>query len=126
MGETFVVRRDGLEPCRNSDDLLTWPRDYRIGLASGLWFDVDGRTTLTPKSLEDALAVLEPVPDSGRELAELVDQIDRSRMRGGLTGEWTTDHAAELAVRHRINTWPPDLTDSLQRLADHISPEPPF
>jgi hypothetical protein len=126
MGETFVVRRDGLEPCRDSDDLLTWPRDYRLGLVAGLWFDVDGRITLTPRSLEDALAVLEPVPNCGDELAALVDQVIRLRVPGGLTGDWPADRAAEQAVRHRIGIWPPDLGPALERLADHIKPEPPF
>jgi hypothetical protein len=46
-----------------SDDLMTWPRDYRIGVAYGLWFDPDGRVTLTPESAEEDLLVLDPVAD---------------------------------------------------------------
>lgn len=63
MQGTFEVRRDGLEPCLASDDLNTWPRDYRLGLAYGLSFDTAGALTLTTRSAEEALQVLEPVPD---------------------------------------------------------------
>jgi hypothetical protein len=61
--QTFVVHHDGVEPCLASDDLMTWPRDYRIGVAYGLWFDPDGRVTLTPESAEEDLLVLDPVAD---------------------------------------------------------------
>jgi hypothetical protein len=74
MPEAFVVQRDGLEPCLESDTLSTWPRGYRLSIAYGLWFDPDGVLTLTPRSLEDALHVLEPVPDGADDLMGVGDQ----------------------------------------------------
>jgi hypothetical protein len=87
MRETFVVRRDGLEPCLDSDDLSTWPQDYRPGLAYGLWFDSYGGLTLTPHSLKEALRVLEPVPDCADDLTDWVARIVELRPPGGLSGE---------------------------------------
>lgn len=59
MRQTFVVRRDGLDPCLESGELTPWTRDYRIGVAYGLWFDPDDQLTLTALSVKEALQVLE-------------------------------------------------------------------
>jgi hypothetical protein len=126
MRETFVVRRDGLEPCLESDDLSTWPRDYRIGLAYGLWFDPAGGLTLTTRSLEDALRVLEPVPDGATDLADWVARIVERRFPGGLGDDFTASLAAEQFVRRWITFRPADEHPALAALAENIKPEPPF
>lgn len=126
MRETFVVRRDGLEPCLESDDLSTWPRDYRIGLAYGLWFDPSGGLTLTARSLEDALRVLEPVPDGAADLADWVTRIAERRFPGGLSDEFAASLAAEQFVRRWITFRPAEEHPALAALAENIKPEPPF
>lgn len=126
MRGTFVVRWDGLDPCLASDDLATWPRDYRIGLAYGLWFDPDDRITVTPRSVQDALQVLDPVPDHAVELGDWVHRLAASRVRGGLSGDWSADLAIENFVRNRIPLRPRAEQDALRVLANHITPDPPF
>lgn len=115
MRETFVVRRDGLEPCLGSDDLSTWPRDYRLGLAYGLWFDPDGGLTLTPRSLEDALRVLEPVPDGAADLADWVTRIAELRCPGGLSEEYTPSMQATQFVRRWMTFRPAEEHQALTR-----------
>lgn len=36
MRGRFVVHWDGLDPCLDSDDILTWTSEYRLELTSGL------------------------------------------------------------------------------------------
>jgi hypothetical protein len=122
MRDTFVVRWDGLDPCLESDDLVVWPRDYRLGLAFGLWFSPEDHLTLTLRSLQDALTVLDPVPDAASELTEMVDRIVAARPPGGLTGQWGADYEAAQLVRGRITVRPQDEADALRRLADVIDP----
>ncbi|SRR6266568_4741338 len=126
MRETFVVRRDGLQPCLASDDLSTCPRDYRLGLAYGLWFDPAGALTLTPCSLEDALRVLEPVPDSSKDLMEWVTRIDQLRFPGGLTDDYVASMAAEQFVQRWMTLRPVEDHLALTALAKNVKPEPPF
>ncbi|MGP4058865.1 hypothetical protein ACTWP6_29305 [Mycobacterium sp. 4D054] len=76
---TFVVHWDGVEPCLNSDDLAIWPRDYRLGVAYGLWFDAEGNVTFTPVSAREALAILDPVGDCSADLADWVQRIAATR-----------------------------------------------
>ena len=57
-----MVRRDGLQSCLASDDQNTWPRDYRLGLAYGLWFDPAGGLTLTVHSLEEGITCVPFAP----------------------------------------------------------------
>jgi hypothetical protein len=126
MRGTFVVKGDGLDPCLASDDLSTWPRDYRIGLAYGLWFNPDDQITLTTESVPWALGVLEPVPDTAPDLSELVDRIAHARTPGGLTDDWAAAYAAARFVRSRIAVRPPEEAPALRKLAANLEPEPPF
>jgi hypothetical protein len=123
MRETFVVRREGLEPCLGSDDLNIWPREYRVGLVTGLWFDPDGGLTLTPQSLEDALRVLEPVPDGAAELTELVNKIAELRAPGGVGDDHAESLKAELLVRRWAATRPAEEHPAMAALAEHLKPE---
>jgi hypothetical protein len=68
---TFVVQWDGLDPAIDSIELEPWTRDYRLGLATGLLEDADGRTTITPRALEMAFDVLRPVENWTEWLEEL-------------------------------------------------------
>ncbi|WP_439382171.1 hypothetical protein [Amycolatopsis lexingtonensis] len=126
MQGTFVVRRDGLEPCLASDDLNTWPRDYRLGLAYGLWFDTTGALTLTIRSVQEALQVLEPVPDGADDLAEWVTRISELRTPGKLSDDYSESVDAEAFVRRRIAFRPAGEHEALAALAENIKPEPPF
>jgi hypothetical protein len=51
---TVVVHRDGVEPSMSSDNLAIWPRDYRLGLVYGLWFDHGGSVTMTAATAKEA------------------------------------------------------------------------
>ncbi|OMQ28577.1 hypothetical protein BK799_29650 [Rhodococcus sp. D-1] len=124
MRETFVVRVDGLDPVLASDSLSTWPRDYRIGLAHGLWFDPDGHLTLTPASVQEALSVLEPVPDCADDLAGWVDQIETLRPPGELSGDFGPDYQAQQFVLGRITARPSAERSALKRLAANIYTAP--
>lgn len=124
MRETFVVRQDGLDPVLESDSLTTWPRDYRIGLAHGLWFDPDGHLTLTPASVQRALKVLEPVPDCADDLTEWVGQIESVRPPGGLSGDFGPDYQAQEFVRGRVAVRPAAEHPALTRLAANIYTAP--
>ncbi|MBA0127301.1 abortive infection family protein [Haloechinothrix sp. YIM 98757] len=126
MQGTFVVRRDGLDPCLESDDLNTWPRDYRLGLAYGLWFDRGDRITITAGSVRWALGVLEPVSDCGDELKEWVDAIVRIRNSGGVSDDWQESRAVADFVKSQLRVRPEQEKFALQRLADNITPEPLF
>lgn len=126
MRGTFVVRHDGLDPCLASDDLNTWPRDYRLGLAYGLWFDPAGGLSLTVHSLEDALRVLEPVPDGANDLTEWVARIGQLRLPGGLGEDYGASMAAEQFVRRWLTFRPAEEHPALVALAENIKPEPPF
>lgn len=120
MRETFVVRIDGLDPVLASDSLTTWPRDYRIGLAHGLWVNPEGHFTLTPASVQEALSVLEPVPDCADDLTRWVDQIETIRPPGGLSGDFGLDYQAQQFVLGRIAARPAAEHSALKRLAANI------
>lgn len=82
MRGTFVVRRDGLDPCLKSDDLEVWPKGYRVGLMRGLWFSPDGQPTVTPQSIKEGLQVLDPVADCSDEIDEQIKSIVESTQAG--------------------------------------------
>lgn len=125
MRQTFVVRRDGLDPCLASDDLTVWPAGYRIGLLRGLWFAPDGHATITPQSIRDGLNVLDPVPDGAQALQDQVTRVqeftkpclpDADQKAVRETAEW---------LRHRATVRPTTEQTALQELQDHLAP-PPF
>lgn len=122
MRQTFVVRWDGVDPCLQSDDLLEWPRDYRLGVAFGLWFDPEDHLTLTPQSVQDALSLLDPIPDAAEDLAAMVDRVIAARQPGGLTVDWGADYNALQFVRGRIALRPAAEQPALTKLAANIDP----
>jgi hypothetical protein len=124
MQGTFVVRWDGLEPCLESDDLNIWPRDYRIGLAYGLWFDSNDHLTLMTESVTLALMVLEPVRDCAEDLAEWVDRIAATRTQGPLGEDWGEAFKAENFAKEKIPLRPPDERPALVKLAKNIDASP--
>jgi hypothetical protein len=121
--QTFVVHRDGVEPCLESDDLVTWPRDYRIGVAYGLWFDPDGRLTLTPESAREALIVLDPVADCAADLDDWVARI--ASARSGSTPAWDPKtYEIGQFIRGWVESRPVEERGALIALADLINPYP--
>lgn len=119
---TFVVYRDGVRACLESDDLDVWPQDYRIGLANGLWFDRDGIVTMTADTAKDAVLALDPISDCAEELATLVAGIDEAYARRPVpdwdedafgVARWIYDRAAERPEGER---------DALRRLSELVSP----
>lgn len=121
---TFVVHHDGVESCMNSDDLATWPGDYRLGLVYGLWFDCTGTVTMTPESAQEAIAILDPIPDCSAELADWVQRIAAARA-GSAPPAWDEQaNAAAHDIRGRIPDRPPGEHPALATLAGLIQTSP--
>lgn len=121
---TFVVHRDGVEPCLKSDNLVAWPREYRLGLVNGLWFDNDGNVTMTAASVRDALLVLDPLADCAVELDAWVNHISRA-FEGRPTPAWDRD-ACDVSqwIGARVRERPEEERAALSSLADLVSPYP--
>ncbi|ROZ63299.1 hypothetical protein EDL96_07110 [Kocuria soli] len=122
MRQTFVVRRDGLDPCLESDDLAVWPAGYRIGLLRGLWFDPSGHPTIKANSIKDALSVLDPVPECADVLMEQVQRVRESTQPG--LPEADQEALAETIewLRHRVTVRPSTERLALQQLLEHLAP----
>lgn len=121
---TFMVQGDGVDECGASSDLHAWPVGYRIGVVSGLWVSAFGAVTITSKSISDAMAVLDPVPDCSGELIGLVDEV----MSSGIV---LSDREPADGIRQvgtRLLTWaqtrPPAETEAWMKLARYIAPDP--
>jgi hypothetical protein len=95
-----------------------------LGLAFGLWFSPEDRLTLDPFSVRSALAVLDPIPDAGPDLSDMVNRIATGRAPGGLTGMWSEDAAASMTVSGRIAFRPVEERAALVKLAALIDPGP--
>lgn len=80
---TFVVQWDGVDSCLASDSLAApWTTEYRMGLARGLWFAADESPTITPRTIREALSVLDPVPDTVDFLVELCREAVATTLPG--------------------------------------------
>lgn len=77
MRETFVVRREGVEACAQSRDLVLWPSAYRSAVFEGLFIDPSGRLTADDWSTEWASRVLAPLPD--QQVIEVINEL-RSKL----------------------------------------------
>jgi hypothetical protein len=59
-----------------------WRRQWRLpSPLTRLWFDPDGRTTVTPDAAKEALLVLDPVADCATELTDWVARITAASSR---------------------------------------------
>lgn len=85
--DTFNVRIDGVDPPANDADLVHWPAPYRLGVARGLLFAPDERTTFTARNLLQALQVALPVLDAPEELRELIQAVLQAVPPGQLPGD---------------------------------------
>lgn len=117
---TFVVHRDGVEPCLKSDDLSTWPADYRIGLLKGLWFSPNGVPTLTEDSIKDGILALDPIPDCSDILSEEADRIRNSNMKNSRTFNGTDVEVTAQWLIDRIGERPDQEREPLTALANAI------
>jgi len=121
---TFVVRWDGVEACLNSDDLAIWPRDYRLGVAYGLWFDAEGNVTFGPAAAREALAILDPVGDCSADLSEWVHRITEAR-QGRTPPSWDPeDFEIAQFIRGKKSERPAQESIVLNELADLVCPYP--
>lgn len=120
MRNTFVVRADGLEPCLDSDDLSTWPKGYRVGLLRGLWFDPDGYPTLTMRSLEEGLTVLDPLSDVAGLLAEEVQRVIEATLPGFPDASREDLEDMRVWVQERADARPQEERTPLESLASHF------
>jgi hypothetical protein len=87
-----------------------------------LWFDPAGGLTLTTRSLEESLRVLEPVPDGADDLTQWVVRIGERRLPGGLSDDYRASMTAEQFVRHWITFRPVEEHSALAALAENIKP----
>jgi hypothetical protein len=95
---TFVVRAEGVAACAATDDLIEWPRAYRLGVAHGLLTAVDERPTITAGNLLDALLVCGPVLDAAEEITEMLRDAMRIHPPGLVPG----DPATKAELLHHI------------------------
>lgn len=123
MRETFVVRWDGLDPCRQSDELDPWTTDYRQGLATGLVEDEDGRLTLTPHSVQWLTEVVDPIPDNGEWLTELVDRIIENSPPMPLRGDEQALADARTTLVQREEVRPEAEKPAWLALRTHLFPD---
>jgi hypothetical protein len=126
MQGTFVVQRDGVESCLDSDDLVVWPREYRVGLAYGLWFDLNERATLSFGSIKTVFAVLEPVPDCSADLIEWIERIIKLPLAEEFANDWNAKYNSELFLKNLRQLRPNEERPLLLKLAKHVEPGPPF
>jgi hypothetical protein len=84
--DTFNVRIDGVDPPANDPDLHRWPAPYRLGVARGLLFAPDERTTFTAYNLLEALQVCLPVIDASEEMGDLIRAVLQAVPPGQLPG----------------------------------------
>jgi hypothetical protein len=107
-----------------SDDTETlWTRDYRIGLAQGLLFDPDEQPTVTPRSLQDALMAIDPLPECADDINGLVDRIIGSTAAGTISSDEIPASALSDFVAGRIAVRPQGEHPALRRLTEHIDPQ---
>ena len=124
MRQTFVVRWDGLDPCLESDDLAVWPAGYRVGLLRGLWFDPDGDSTASPRSIKEGLSVLDPVPDCVEALMEQVERLVGSTQPGLPDTDQEVLRETIEWIQHRATIRPAPEAQALRKLLDHLTSRP--
>lgn len=117
MSGTFVVQWDGLDPAMDSSELEPWTKDYRVGLATGLLEDADGRTTITPPALEMALHVLRPVDDWTEWLEEFRAGLE-SASRQHLPQDWSELVRLEQIVNEHANQRSGEESGLLYKIAE--------
>lgn len=121
---TFVVQEDGVDPCLKSDSTNPpWTRNYRMGLAQGLWFETDDKPTMAPDTIRSALTVLDPVADCAEVLTDLVDRVV-TNTPPGLPEVADREAVSEVAryVRDRATGRPEPEHKAHDRLANHLGP----
>jgi hypothetical protein len=81
MGETFVIREDGIEECAKRDDPEIWPAAYREGAFEGLFVNPYGQLTVDWWSVQWASRVVAPLRhprDVIEKLAVKVDELPQA------------------------------------------------
>lgn len=124
---TFVVTGDGVTPCLKSDSTDSpWTVQYRMGLAEGLWFEIDGEPTIWPNdTIEDALTALDPIADCAEFFEHLVD-LAVTAVAPGLpyVKDRSSVQASASFVRARRSSRPQAEAAAHDRLAEHLEQEP--
>lgn len=87
-GWTFVTREVGVDPCVESQDLVAWSAEYRLGVVEGFIVSRWGTAGLDPHWVPTLVSVLLPVPPrtASAGLAEITEKVAQSE-RGTLTPE---------------------------------------
>lgn len=77
--------------------------------------------------MQDALSLLDPIPDAAEDLAAMVDRIITARQPGGLTVDWNTNYNVRQFAEGRIPLRPAAEKPALMELALNLDPGlPPF
>lgn len=76
MGETFVIREDGIEACAKRDDPEVWPAAYREGALEGLFVNPYGQLTVDWWSAQWASRVVSPLRHPHDVIEKLTTKID--------------------------------------------------
>lgn len=125
-GETFVVWHDGVRMPADSDDVETYPVDYRIGVAWGLFIDADGGVRPARGAATALPGVLAPLNDQGLAVIdELTAAVPERLADDAPRSESLRDVAHDLIVQALDNT--SGMSTSLAALSEVLSPaQEPF
>lgn len=125
MEGTFIVSHEGVSLCLASDDTSQlWTRQYRIGLAHGLLFDLDEQPTFYDYSLRNALSALTPLPELAIELNELIDEVINSSAPGRFISGLRESFNLKQFILDQMKKRPDQEHTALLRLAEHVQPQP--
>jgi hypothetical protein len=116
-GGTFVVSGEGFSPAVGSSDLVTWPEQYRVGLAVGCMFDRNEQPTIWPSAIAAAMRVLVPVEDE-EAVSELVDRIVLHYQPSDPDSTQVAEAVRDIEVAADQMSAP--MQPSLTKLAEHL------
>ena len=85
LSGTFMVRIEGADACADSDDLVSWPPDYRIALATGLFLDRDGYLAPEPWSVRLAARVLTALPTQEAAVLDMLNTLESAPLSYALS-----------------------------------------
>jgi hypothetical protein len=87
---TFTVRIDGVEACATSEDVASWPPDYREGVTEGLFLDHFGQIRVDEEVRGPRLAaeVLGPHPEQARAVSDLETKLTSAAWSPELPRRW--------------------------------------
>lgn len=118
--DTFNVRIEGVDAAVNDPDLTRWPAPYRLGVARGLLFTPDERSTFTAQNVLHALQICLPVLDAPEEIGGLICEVLQTVPPGNLPGDPQSTLALTWLVDQNSLKRPPTEQPAWAALGAHL------